>query len=47
LFDSHASTLSLINFIVSRIALKAEANVTKKLLKIESIHRSFNDLKSE
>ncbi len=47
LFDSHASTLSLINFIVSRIAVQAEATITKKLQKIESIHRSFNDLKSE
>lgn len=47
LFDSHASTLSLINFIVSRVALQAESTVTKKLQKIESIHRSFKDLKSD
>jgi len=47
LFDSHASTLSLINFLVSRVALQAEATITKKLQKIESIHRSFHDLKSE
>lgn len=47
LFDSHASTLSLINFIVSRVALQAETTTTKKLQKIESIHRSFNDLRSE
>lgn len=47
LFDSHASTLSLINFIVSRIALQAESSITKKLQKIESIHRSFHDLKPE
>jgi len=47
LFDSHASTLSLINFLISRIALQAEKSVTKKLQKIESIHRIFNDLKSE
>ncbi len=47
LFDSHASSLSLINYLVSRVALKADTQVTRKLQKIESIHRSFQDLKSQ
>ncbi|NGM87963.1 MurR/RpiR family transcriptional regulator [Parapusillimonas sp. SGNA-6] len=47
LFDSHASTLSLINFLVSRVAMNAEASVSRKLQKIEVIHRGFRDLRSE
>jgi len=46
LFDSHTGTLSLINYLVSRVALQAETQVARKLQKIESIHRSFQDLKS-
>lgn len=47
LFDSHASTLSVINYLVSRVAMNAESSVARKLQKIEAIHRSFRDLRTE
>lgn len=47
LFDSYAATLSLINYIASRIVRQSEADVARKLNRIEAIHRSFRDLKSE
>ncbi|HEY0918719.1 MurR/RpiR family transcriptional regulator [Devosia sp.] len=47
LFDSHAATLSLINYLANRLARAAEGAVARKLDRIEAIHRSFRDLRSE
>ena len=47
LFDSHAATLSLVNYLANRLARAAEGTVARKLDRIEAIHRSFRDLRTE
>lgn len=45
LFDSYAGTMSLINFLANRVAIQiGKQEVSKKLQKIESIHRSMRDI---
>lgn len=44
LFDSHAGTMSLLNYLASHLAKQIGKPVAKKLQKIENIHKSMRDI---
>jgi len=44
LFDSHAGTMSLLNYLASHLARQIGKPVAQKLQKIENIHKSMRDI---
>lgn len=44
LFDSHAATMSLLNFLASTAAASLGENTARKLQKIERIHKNMKDI---
>lgn len=47
LFDSHAATMSLLNFLASHAATALGEDTARKLQKIERIHKSMKDIISK